>query len=182
MKNRLAKVFVCFGLLSISCGPFALAATQDETKIATVDMQRAIQAVDLGKKAKAQLEKEFNQKKKELQAEESTIRKASEDFKKQSMVMSDDARSKKQAELQEKFMKFQELTQRSQMDIQQKEKDLTMPIVTKIKGVIAKLAEEKKISVVLEKNENNVLFFKGDDLTEQVITNFDKTFKDGGNS
>ena len=162
-----------FGLMMNMSVTSVLAA--DEVKVGTVDMQKALQTVETGKKAKAQLEKEFNAKKQQLQTEEAALRKATEEFKKQSLVMSDEARAKKQAELQERIMKFQEQTAKSQMEIQQKERDLTQPLVSKLRTVIAELAKKKNYTVVLEKNENNVLFSQEkDDLTNDVITAFDK--------
>jgi len=155
-------------------------AADESAKIGTVDMQKALQSVEAGKKAKAQLEKDFNAKKSELQKEEAAIKKAGEEFKKQSLVMSDDARSKKQAELQERIMKFQELTARSQAEIQQKERDLTSPIIVKLRTIIADTAAKKGYTVVLEKNENTVLFSHDkDDLTTEVINAYNK---DGGKS
>jgi outer membrane protein len=169
--------------VSLSLVVFAvshLAVAAEEVRIATVDMQKALQSVDSGKKAKAQLEKEFNAKKKDLQTEEASIKKMTEEFKKQSLVMSDEARGKKQAELQERIMKFQELTARSQTEIQQKERDLTQPIIGKIRGIIAETAKKRSYTVVLEKNENNVLFsLEKDDLTNDVISAFDKLPKSG---
>lgn len=149
-----------------------------EMKIGTVDMQRAIQNVEAGKKAKSQLEKNFNSRKKELQAEESSIKKMGEEFRKQSLALNDEARAKKQAELQERIMKFQEMTARSQQEIAQKEQELTQPIVTGLRKVISEVAKQKGYTVILEKNENTVLFsLDKDDLTEEVIGNFNKAGK-----
>ena len=174
MKISVKKIGVISALAT-----FALSgASWADVKIATVDMQRAIQSVAKGKKAKEQLEKEFNAKKKELQAEEASIKKMGEEFKKQSLVMSDEARSKKQAELQERIMKFQELTARSQVEIQTKERDLTQPIVGKLRVIISDLAKKKNYNLVLEKNENTVLFSEDkDDLTDDVIQSFDQQTK-----
>lgn len=156
----------------------APARAEDAIKIATVDMQHALQTVDAGKKAKAQLEKEFNAKKKELQGEEASIKKMGEEFKKQAAVMNDDARAKKQGELQERIMKFQETTQRSQAEIQQKERDLTQPIIGKLRKLIGEMAKSKNYTLVLEKNENTVLYsLEKDDLTEEVVKAFDKANK-----
>jgi len=146
-----------------------------EVKIGLVDMQQALQNVELGKKAKAQLEKEFNAKKKKLQDEESSIKKMGEEFKKQSLVMNDEARAKKQGELQERIMKFQELTARSQSEIQQKEQELTRPIINRLRQIISELAKDKDYTVILEKNENTVLFSKEkDDLTDEIVSRFNK--------
>src|SRR4051812_7044319 len=87
---------------------FAADEVAAPAKIATIDMQKALQTVEAGKKAKAQLEKEFNSKKKMLDDEQNAIKKLTEEFKKQSMVLNDEARMKKQTEIQERMGKFQE--------------------------------------------------------------------------
>ena len=150
-------------------------ARAEEMKIGVVDMQKALQTVDAGKKARAQLEKDFNAKKAQLQTEEGAIRKMVEEFKKQSLVMSDEARAKKQAELQERGMKFEEMKQRSTVELQQKEHELIKPIAEKLKTVISQMAKQKGYSFVLEKNESTVLFSPDkDDMTTDVITSFNK--------
>jgi outer membrane protein len=168
-----------YWVLGLSVIGFSLinvnARATEVPRIGVVDMQRALQSVEAGKKAKLDLEKEFNAKKKDLQNEENAIKKLSEEFKKQSLVMSEEARAKKQAELQERIMKFQELTQRSQYEIQQKEQSLTEPIILKLRDVINEIAKEKNYSLILERNENMVLFaLDRDDLTDQVIASFNK--------
>lgn len=156
----------------------SVAQAAEEPRIGVVDMQRALQGVEAGKKAKAQLEKEFNAKKKELQSEEASIKKLGEEFKKQSLVLNEEARGKKQAELQERIMKFQELTQRSQMEIQQKEQELTQPIIQRLRSIIQETAKKRNMHLVLEKNENTVLFsLDKDDMTEEVISQFNKAGK-----
>ena len=168
---------LAIGWVSASLGT-SNARAAEETKIATVDMQKALQTVDAGKKAKSQFEKELTAVKKQVDGEEAAITKMGEEFKKQSLVMNDEARSKKQAELQERIMKYQESRGRSQMELAKKEKDLTNPILAKLRGVIAEIAKSKGYSVVLEKNENTVLFSQDkDDLTTDVIAAFNKVNK-----
>jgi outer membrane protein len=169
----MSKWTLGLALLAVCSMPLAHAA--EEMKIGTVDMQKALQSVDAGKKAKAQLEKEFNAKKKELQTEEANLRKITEEFKKQQMVMNDDARAKKQSEIQERIMKYQEETQKSQVEIQQKEHELTEPILNKLRVVITDLAKSRGYTMVLERNENMVLYSPDkDDLTQDVISAYNK--------
>ena len=172
-RGFVKNIYLGLGLISLVALQSAHAA--EDLKIGTVDMQKALQTVDAGKKARTQLEKEFNTRKKDLQTEEAAIKKMSDEFKKQSLVMSDEARGKKQAEIQERIIKFQEMTNRSQQEIQLKERDLTQPIITKIRTLISEMAKKKGYSIVLEKNENTVLFSQEkDDLTSEVITAYDK--------
>ena len=100
--------FKSFGLALVLAAGISGAQAAEEVKIATVDMQKALQTVDAGKKAKSQFEKELTAVKKQVDGEEAAITKMGEEFKKQSLVMNDEARSKKQAELQERIMKYQE--------------------------------------------------------------------------
>jgi outer membrane protein len=148
----------------------ALTVSAAEFKIGLADMQKALQNVEAGKSAKAKLEKEFNAKKKELQAEEANLKKTQAELSKQMAVLSDDARAKKQQEFQERVMKFQEAAQKAQMEIQQKEQEATAPIIAKLKELIKSVASEKGYALVLEKNENVVLYSKdADDLTDELI-------------
>lgn len=153
-------------------------AEADVAKVAIVDMNKALQTVDAGKKAKAALERESADRTKKLQAEEAAIRKAGEEFRKQSLVMSEDARNKKQAELQERVVKFQEAIQKSQVEFREKEQTATIPIVGQLKAIISELAKEKGYSVVLVKDDNTVLYsLDKDDMTSDVISAYDKKHK-----
>lgn len=150
-------------------------ASPAEFKVALVDLQRALQTVDSGKKARATLEKEFNEKKKKLEAEEESIKKMGEEFKKQSLVLSEEAKIKKQNELQERLIKYRELFSKAQLEIQSRERELTEPIVKRLKSIVEELGKSKGYSLIFEKNENGVLYsLSQDDLTEEVIKVFNK--------
>jgi len=61
-------------LMSFSVSAFA------DVKIGLVDMQKAIQESAEGKKAKKELENDFNKKKKDLEKLEADLKKKKEDF------------------------------------------------------------------------------------------------------
>lgn len=149
-------------------------AANAEVKIGYVDMQKAIQDTAAGKKAKKELEDEFNKKKKELEKKEADIKKMHEDFEKRSAAMNDDARNKKQNEIRTEMGKYQESAAKAQMDIQKKERDLTQPIVTKLKSMLEDIAKKEDYTVILEKSENSVMYAKKDiDLTERLVKAYD---------
>lgn len=150
-------------------------AAQADVKIGYIDMQKAIQETGAGKKAKKELEDEFNKKKKDLEKMEADIKKKGEDFEKRSGVMNEDARNKKQAELQGDMRKYQETAGKAQMEIQKRERDLTQPIVTKLREILEGIAKKDDYTVVLEKAENSVMWAKKEiDLTERVVKEYDK--------
>lgn len=145
-----------------------------ETKIGYVDMQKAIQEVAAGKKAKKELEDEFTKKKKELDKKEAEIKKMGEEFEKKSMAMNDDARMKKQGEIQGEMRRFQEAAAKAQMEIQKRERDLTQPIVTKLRSLLETIAKKEDFTVILERSENAVMYAKKEiDLTDRLIKEHD---------
>ena len=153
-------------------------ASEAQEKIAYVDLQKAIQETSTGKKAKKELEKQFNAKKADLQKKEADLKKMAEDLEKKKVALSDDVRAKKQGELQQEMLKFQREVGESQMNIQKKERDLTGPILEKLQGSLEKIAKEKGYAMVLEKSEQSVLWAKKElDLTDDLVKEYEKTAK-----
>ncbi|MBX3022090.1 MAG: OmpH family outer membrane protein [Bdellovibrionales bacterium] len=166
-RNKTALALL--GLILVS-----FTATAAEVKIGFVDMQKAIQETAAGKKAKKELEADFNKKKKELEKKEADIKKMGEDFEKRSMAMNEDARMKKQGEIQMEMRKYQENAAKAQMDIQKRERELTQPIVTKLREILEGIAKKEDFTVILEKAENSVMWAKKEiDLTERLIKDYD---------
>lgn len=145
-----------------------------EAKVGYIDMQKAIQSTSAGKKAKTELEGDFNKKKKELEKKEADLKKMGEDLEKKKSVLSEDALNKKQAEFQEEMLKYRDVVGKSQIEIQKKERELTAPILEKMKKTIAKLAKEKGYTMVIE-NSQMVLYATPEaDLTDEVVKAFEK--------
>ena len=172
MKSQLFAMVTL--VLSLIVGSIAQANTP---KFGYVDMQKAITLTSDGKSAKDKLEKEFKKKQAELKKKkmEEDLKKMSKDLEKKALVLSDDVKLKKQQELQEEMLKYREIVGKSQLEIQKKERELTLPIVTKLKEVIADIAKKEEYTMILEKSEQSVLWAKDDaDLTEKVVKAFEK--------
>jgi outer membrane protein len=156
---------------------FSLAAAA-EVKIGLVDMSKAIQDSIEGKRAKKELENDFNKKKKDLEKLEADLKKKKEDFDKKALVLADDIKAKKQQELQVEFGKYQEAVGKNQMEIQKHEHELTGPIIQKIRKIIEDIAKKEGYTVVLEKSEQLALYStKEIDLTDRVVKEVDASAK-----
>lgn len=159
-------------LMALICGLSGV--VQAETKVGLVDMQKAIQTSSAGKKAKAELETELEKKKKEIKKKEDDLKKMGEDLERKKAVLSEEVFGKKQAEFQDEMMKYRDNATKTQMELQKKERDLTVPIVDKMKKVIAKISKDKGLTLVLE-NSPMVLFSEPAlDITDDVIKAFEK--------
>lgn len=162
-------------LLLLLAGFLVNAFAAEEMKLAFIDMQKAIQETVAGKKAKKDLEDEFNKKKKELEKKEADLKKMNDDLEKKSLVLTDEVKQKKAQELQNEMIKYREVVAKSQMEIQKKERDLTAPIVQKLREIVDDIAKKEGYTMVLEKSEQSVLWAKKDlDITDRVIKEADK--------
>jgi outer membrane protein len=172
---RLAHGLVALGIALIASTVLAQGEASAQTvKIGVVDVNRAIQGTNAGKKAKKELEDEFNKKKKDLEKREAEIKKMVEDFEKRSMAMNEEARNKRQREIQEEMRKHQEQAMKSQGEIQKRERDLTQPIVNRLRQIMEDIANKDGFTVILERAENSVMWMRKDvDLTDRLIREHD---------
>lgn len=168
--KTLTALFVFSLLLSI-----AARAETTPPKIGLFNMQKALQTVGEAKKAQAELKKEFEAKQKQLEAEGKKIKAAMEEFQKQSMVLDDKARQEKQEAIQQQIMKAKEMEAKFTMEFQQKDQAASLPIIEKLRKIVAQVSKEKGYTLVIDGNENTVFYNdKNDDITDAVIKIYDK--------
>src|ERR1700736_5492310 len=92
-------------VLVLSSMPAAVRA--QGMKIGYVDVQRAVQEVEEGKQARARLKAELDQKRANLDKKRATLEKMKADYDKQAPVLSEEAKRKKQEDLQKAFIEAQ---------------------------------------------------------------------------
>jgi outer membrane protein len=153
-------------------------ANAAEARLGYVDLQKAIQSTEAGKKGKASLEKELQTMSAEFKKTEEALRKDAEEFEKKAAIMSDAARAKAQSELQRRFQELQQKAAASQMELQRKEREMTKPLIDELRAIIEGLGKERGYEFIVEKNEGAVLYaLPGADLTDEVIARFNAKTK-----
>ena len=146
-------------------------ALAEEAKLGFVDLQRAIQETEDGRKAKAQLKKEFDQKQKELDEQQADIKSAIEDFDKKRTLLSADKVREKETELQARLQKVQQTYLRHQQDLSAKEQEATAKIYERMNKIIAKIAASENFSMIADKSA--LVFAKPHlDLTNEIIRRY----------
>ena len=141
-----------------------------DTKIGFVDLVRALNESDSGKKAKADLEYMIKSKQVTIDEKGKSIEKAKGDFEKQVSVLSAEAKKTKEEELERLIREYQRLVQDSQNDVKKKEGELTGDILKELRVIIQKIGQDEGYTLILESAEGQILFAKKEiDLTESVI-------------
>ncbi len=163
------KFIIALLALSLSFSTFA------STLVGLVDIQKVITSIKQGKNVQKTLEKSFNDKKAILKKDEDKIKKAQEDYKKQSMVLAENARMNKERELQEMMMALQNKTMEFQKDIQKMEADLKKPLLDKLRPIIDEVSKENGVAMTFELSAAPIVYAEAKkDITEDVIKAYDK--------
>lgn len=158
---------------------FAVAATDafaQSTKIAYVDLQRALLEVEDGKKAKAKLKKEFDQKQVQLDKKQQRVKKMKDELESGAMMMTEEAKRQKAVELQQSMYELQQLYMTLQGELSQKEAEATKKIFDRMGKIIENIGKERKYDMILEKTESSVLYAPSSmDITNEVIKRYNKS-------
>lgn len=174
MRTTALTLFTAFGLAFFA----APAAAQAEAKLAYVDLQRALNEVDEGKAAKANLKREFDQKQKLLDEKKTEFDRLRSELEKQAMVMSEDARKQRQADLERKGMELQGFFVQLQKELSEREREATRGIFEKMHGIVREIADQEGVSLVMQA-EALVYGAPALDLTNELVRKYNARYKPG---
>jgi outer membrane protein len=162
--------------VALALAPAATRAA--ETKFGYVDLQRALEEIDEGKAAKAQLKKDFDEKQKQLDQRTDEVKKLDADFQKQAMVMSPDAKAAKGAEIDRKKVEVQQFFVGLQQDLATREREVTRGLFDKMIALVRELAEAESFTMVLDRN--TVLYAPPSlDVTNELVRKYNARFGAG---
>ncbi|HCC69440.1 MAG TPA: hypothetical protein DEP99_06105 [Nitrospiraceae bacterium] len=150
------------------------------TKIAYVDLFKAINESEAGLKARNTIEDLINSKRTILEKKGKEIERLMSEFEKRASVLSEGAKKKKREEIESLQRDYQRLLQDSQAEVRKKEEELTGSILKEMREIINKIAEEEGYALILEKAEGVVLYGSKDiDITDKVVKKHNETKKSG---
>ncbi len=148
-------------------------AFAEDTKLGFVDMERALGETDDGRKARAELKKNLDQKQKEIDEQQAELKKAFEDLEKKRTLLPAEAVRQKEAELQQNLQKVQQAYVRHQQDLAQKEQEFLGKIVERMNRIVSKIATTENLAMVFERSRSGLMFAKPHlDLTNELIRRY----------
>ena len=140
-------------------------------KIALVDLQRVLQETKQGKAARTELENSFKAKQKKLDAQRSKL----EAEQKKIQSMSGAAQEQAFAQLQQKAQELQSMYMTLQQELAGQEAGLVEKIYVNCQKLVAGMANELGVDLVLVRSQDTVLFtHPGLDITEELIKRYDQ--------
>lgn len=169
--GKVFAVALCcaFFVLSAEGGPGA-----EELKIGSVDARRAMNDCRAGKQARITINAEIDRLQAQITARLNELQALKESLDRQATVLTDEARSAREREYQQKTREYQRWADEIQVEVKQKRSELETNISKNLQKVIQQIGTDEGYTVILEKNEKAFLFVtKTVDLTDRVIKGLD---------
>jgi outer membrane protein len=165
------RLAVVIGLILLGWFGSVLAA---ELKVAYVDIQRAVNECNAGKEAKKVITKEVEKFQRLIADKQKELQTMKESVEKQAPMLTSDARATREKDYQNKLREFQRWGEDTQNEINQKRAEMERNISMGFQKVIQKVGADEGYTLILEKNENIVLYVsKALDITDRVIKAYD---------
>jgi len=169
LRMGLRPLFVGFALLSIS----AIASAQ--TKVAIINLQRAVLESAEIKKASAEMEARYKPRTSQLDQLQKELAAISQNLQTNAGKLTPQAEADLQAQGQRKQREAQRIQEDLQADVDRERNDILSKSTQKMSGVVKKIAEDKGYDVVLD--VSNAVFFKPAlEITNDAIAAFDKAY------
>jgi len=143
-------------------------------KIGSVDIQKAINECNAGKEAKKALTKEVEKFQGLIAEKQRELQEMRGSLEKQGLMLNPEAKAAREKDLQNRLRDFQRWGEDIQNELNQRRTEMERNIFLGLQKVIQKLGADEGYTVILEKNENIVLFTsKSADITDLVIKAYD---------
>jgi outer membrane protein len=146
------------------------AVARAELRVAVVDMQRALNECEAGKRAKDQVKAKFEKAQDQLKRQRDALDKAREDFDKKALLLKEEQRRELEKDFEAKSLDFKRKYEDFQRDLKRTDSELTSGIVEQLYAIVGELGQQKGYTLVLEASSGVLLYSdKAVDITDEVI-------------
>ncbi|MCA9604132.1 MAG: OmpH family outer membrane protein [Myxococcales bacterium] len=143
------------------------------TRIAVVDLQRALNETEDGRRAKNRLKALFNRRQQALDKRQNELKALKTEIEAQQKVLSREALQKRVEEYQKAFIELQSTYVEYQRELAQKEAQLTREIIARMERILRRIGQSEGYTLIVERNEGGVVWVPSNlDVTDLVIQRY----------
>ncbi len=166
--GRSARVALGLMALALVLGAAPLGAV--EQKIGVVDMQRALNECDAGKRAKDQVKAKFERSQNQLKKQREDLDRLKEDYERKATVLKDEERRNLEKDLESRGLEFKRKYEDFQRDLKETDAELTKSIVAELYELVRDYGEKHGYTLVLEASSGALLYNdKTVDVTDEIV-------------
>lgn len=170
--SRIRPVRIILLGLSLS---FMAGLAPAQTKIAIINLQRAVLESDEIKKASTELEGRYKPRQADMQKIEKELQSIQENLQKNAGKLTPQAEADLTAQGQRRQRELQRLTEDLQADVDRERNDILSKSSKQMTSVVSKLAAEKGYDVVVD--VTNTVFFKPAlEITNEALAAYNKAY------
>jgi len=141
-----------------------------DLKIAVVDMQRALNDCEAGKKAKDQVKAKFERSQEALRHQREDLDRMKEDYDKKALVLREEERRNLEKDLENRSLEFKRKYEDFQRDLKRTDAELTSSIVQELYDIVREYGQQHGYSLVLEASSGTLLYNdKAVDVTDEIV-------------
>jgi outer membrane protein len=160
-------------------------AVAEEMVIGTVDLQRALNDSESGKRAKEDFKVQVDKLQADLAKQKNDLEKIKEDVEKKGLVLKEEERKNIEKDYQRRLRDFQRTYKDSQAELQQKDSELTNEILRELQEVIGEYGAKQSYTLILEASNTGAVLYnsRAVDITDKIIEAYNakrKVAKPGG--
>jgi outer membrane protein len=170
MKEKIAGILV----LCLLALPLSLLAQEKAVKIGIINTNKIISESIEGKKFLNYLETKQKEKQTEIDAMRNKLQQDLEQFQRQQSSLSDEARLRKQSELNRRRTDLDRYIEDAEAEMQSIQRERFAQIQKKIIPIIQQIGSEQGFTLIFEANTGMLYVDVSVDITDQVITRFDQ--------
>ncbi len=168
VMKRLIVVGAAMAALAIG------APARAEVRLAFIDVQRALNDCNAGKKARADFRVQIERIQSKLQKQQAEVQSLKEELEKKGMLMKDDERRNLAEEYGRKGRDFERALKDNKEELERKDNEITGAIVRDLAFVIRDLGQKRGYTMVMEKSA--ILWgASAIDITDEVIRAYNET-------
>lgn len=174
----MTKYWSVLFLMGMSAQAFEMPAWAEDLKVAVIEPQKVLEGTKAGKKVKDSLAEYVKTRQKLLDFEADDLKKIEENLAKSGATLSPAVKQEKATVLRQKVVAYQRKVRELEVEVQAKKTEMLGGFTKTIEQVVKEIAEKEKISLVMDKGNNEtdilVIFHHPSvDLTDRVIKELD---------
>lgn len=145
-----------------------------QVRIAVVDLQRALNETDDGRRAKARLKRLFKQRQTDLDERQNELKALKEEIERASEdgTLSESALRTRAEEYQKAFVELQSTYMDYQRELAEKEAEMTSSIIERMERILVALGESEGYTLIVERGEGGVIWTSATDLTDNLVERY----------
>jgi outer membrane protein len=157
-------------LLALATCLATAAVARAELKVAVVDMQRALNECEAGKRAKDQVRAKFERSQDQLKRQREELDRMKESYDKKALVLKEEERRNLERDLETRSLEFKRKYEDFQRDLKRTDAELTSGIVEELYGIVRDYGEKNHYDLILEASSGALLYAdKSTDITDEIV-------------